>query len=440
MNQPARESPAGGVALPLAALVLVAFAWRLVLVARTPVPSEDGVNYLWMAEQFARGDFTTPLSEVFPPLLALLMAPLAHLPWGGQVVLALLGALAVVPIARLSAIVVGPEQRRAYLVAALLAALSGLPARYCAEVYTEPVFALAIASAAVAGMRGRFWQCGVWAGAAFWLRSEALLLPLAFCVFAPRHAWRSMVVVGVAVALLGLWRHVAGLPFDALPKLDFNWEKANVGGDDTAWSMLGDLAQLPGAWFEAFGVAGALALLGFVTARGQRGARPLLLTLLLALIVIVAFTVRRRFLVAWWPLIVPFAVLGLWRLRPRWRNALLAAAVALSLFVGLRTTDPNRLAEREVAGYVRAQLRPGERFVTDLTRVLYFAGQRPLPPRHLTADELIAAARAPSVRFLVLGSRRATTPAVVASLPEFTLLPVPASITARGIDVYARRP
>jgi hypothetical protein len=74
--------------------------------------------------------------------------------------------------------------------------------------------------------------------------------------------------------------------------------------------------------------------------------------------------------------------------------------------------------------------------------VLWFAGQRPLPPRHLTADEIVAQARARGVRFLVLGSNRTTAPAVRAALPEFRLVDLPVEIADlaadRGIEVRTR--
>ncbi|MHC5071182.1 MAG: hypothetical protein ACYTGO_11930, partial [Planctomycetota bacterium] len=52
-------------------LVALGFLWRVLIAALTVVPSEDGANYLWMAERFAAGDATGALSEVFPPLMPL---------------------------------------------------------------------------------------------------------------------------------------------------------------------------------------------------------------------------------------------------------------------------------------------------------------------------------------------------------------------------------
>lgn len=425
------------------ALVAIAFVWRLILAVLTPVPSEDGVTYLWMSQRFAAGDFVTPLSEVFPPLLPLLMAPLAGLEVrGGQLVLAGLGALSVLPIVHVATLVAGQSSQRVVVIAGLLAALPALPARLCAEVYTEPVFGLTLACATSAGLRNRFWVCGVWSGIGFWLRSEAVLLPLAWCLQRPRRAWRSLVPTGLAVLALAAWRAAAGSGFDLLPKLAFNLPKAAISEDAWLSSMIEGTLALPSAWLEAFGIAGVVAVVGMILGRHMRAHRPLLLALGMALIVVVAFAVRRRFLVAWWPLIVAFAVLALLRMRAQCRTLIVAAAVGLGMATGLRTTDRDRLAEREVGAFVRARLAPGERIVTDLTRVLFFAGMRPLPPRHVTADQLIDAARDPAVRFLILGSRRPTAPTVRAALPEFAPTDLPPALAdganARGIEVLTR--
>ncbi len=429
----------------VALVALLAQAWRIVLCARTPVPSEDGVSYLWMGERFAAGDFAAPLGEVFPPLLSLLAAPWIALgvdAWvATQVALALAGAASVWACARLAAALAGDAgQARAFaFAAAWLTAFAALPARFCAEVYTEPLFVLVIALAAHAGVHSRWLVCGVWTGVAFWLRSEALVLPLALAC-ARRGAWRALLPAGAAVMLLASLRAWAGHGFDLVPKLSFNWGKSAVG--DSLAALGAGLVDLPGAWFEAFGVAGALALVGFAV-RGTPAARGLRLALLFAVLVVVAFATRRRFLVAWWPLVVTFAGVGLATLPPRARVAVLVAAVALGGVLGLRTTDENRVAEREVGRALAARLAPGEAIVSDLARVLYFAGQRPLPPRHLAPEEVVAMANAANVRFVVLGARRSGFDAVRAGLPGFDsapLLPDLAElVAARGLAVLARR-
>lgn len=443
----------------VALCALAALIWRVTLAQLTPVPSEDGVNYLWMAEQFAAGAWRAPLGEVFPPLLSLLIAgPL----WVAQslaldvstfalaqVVLAVCGAATVWPVAALCALWQQGDANRARsaaLVASLLVALPALAARYCAEVYTEPAFGLCVAHAALALARGRAVTAGLACALAFGLRSEALLLPLAALACAPRRAWRTAAVVGgiagSAVAALAAWRYAAGHGFALLPKLAFNWDKAAVGGDESLPALARGLAALPGAWLEAFLLPGLLALPMLWHRRDRPAARALLLTLAGAVVVVLGFAVRRRFLVAWWPLLVPFAVDALLALPARLRYAALAASLGFGIAVGLRTTDASRLAERDVGQYLATQLRADEEFVTDLTRVRYFAGRRPLPPRHATAAELAAACADPRVRFLILGSNREHAATVRSRCPEFRLAELPAGLAtrsaARGIAVLQR--
>lgn len=436
-------------------LSLLALAWRAVLIALTPVPSEDGVSYLWMAERFAAGDFTAPLGEVFPPLLSLLAAPLIAAGFDAwfatQSVLALAGAASVWACARLTAALApSPTRAREFATAAAwLTAFAALPARYCAEVYTEPLFVLVVALAAHDAVRARWIWCGAWVGVAFWLRSEVLVLPIALTL-TRRGAWRTLLPAGGAVAGLGVLRGIAGHGFELLPKLGFNWSKSAAG--DSLAALVDGVSALPGAWFEAFGVAGVLALSGLALGRGSAD-RGLRLALLGAVVVVIAFATRRRFLVAWWPLVVPYAVMGLGGLPGRMRLLVLAAAVVLGGVLGLRTTSADRVAERDVAHALRARLAPGEVIVSDLTRVVYFAGQRPLPPRHFAPDELLALARAPDVRFVVLGARREGFAAVRAGLvpadaqtfrpetfrPETLPAPLAALAAARGLEVFVRR-
>lgn len=443
-------------------LLVLALVWRLALAWLTPVPSEDGVSYLWMAERFAAGDLRAPLSEVFPPLLPLLVAaPLWLLRELGiavstfataQTVLAVLGAATVWPVARLCAAWSHVPHATAWLGATWLGAAllvaPGLAARYCGEVYTEPAFGLCIACAALGAARDRPLAVGLWSGLAFWLRSEAALLPLAYAATAPRGrrlpALVSVAACASAVLALAFWRAAAGHGFALLPKLDFNLPKAAMSTGGWAAGLL----ELPAAYFEAFLVVGAAAVPGAYLARHQPAARTLLLTLAGAAFVIVAFAVRRRFLVAWLPLLLPFATLALGALGPAVAGrrgvlgAVLGLSFALGIAQGLRTTDTNRLAERDVGQLLATRLRLGDEVVTDLTRVRYFAGLRPLPPRHATRDELLAACRDPRARFLVLGTNRQHTAAVRAAHPEFQPLALPADLAksagARGLVVLQR--
>jgi hypothetical protein len=397
----------------LVAWCAVALAWRLLLAARTPVPSEDGASYLWMAQRFAAGEAGAALGEVFPPGLPLLVAPWVALGAdplrAAQVVLALAGALWVVAVARLAERLVagsGPW-------AAAIAAFFGQAARACAEVYTEPAFLLPATLAAHAGADRRWWRLGVLAGAAAWLRPEALALPVGFALAAPRAAWRALVPAAAAVVALAAWRATGGSAFELVPKLGFVWRASVPGGGASWWD---NLLGLPGAWLEAFGVAGVLALPAVL--RLPRGAGPLLLALGGGVLAVVLYVPRQRFLLSWSFVVVPLAAAALARLPRGVALAACGAAVAGGAWKGLHTVDPDRLAERAVGEWLAGELAPNERVTGDLARVIWYAGRQPPPPRHFAAHELMLQALEPGVRFVVLGGRRATTPVVAQALSE----------------------
>ena len=142
-------------------LVWLGFLWRLLISSMTPVPSEDGANYLWMAEQFAAGEPAQALSEVFPPLLSMLLAPWIWFgadPFrSGQVLLAMVGALTVMPIVRASEAMLFGSGR----CAGCMVVVATLPVKYTAEIYTEPLFILIGGFAFWAGTVRRWWLMGL---------------------------------------------------------------------------------------------------------------------------------------------------------------------------------------------------------------------------------------------------------------------------------------
>jgi len=416
-------------------LVVLGFLWRLVIAVLTVVPSEDGANYLWMAEHFADGNATDALGEVFPPLMPLLMAPLIWLgadPFrGGQVLLALAGALAVIPIVRASEAMLQGSGR----CAGCMAVVAHLPVRFAAEIYTEPLFILAGAFALWAAALGRWYLLGLLAGVAFWVRPEAALLPIGFLLFRPRLAWRALLPFVALALLLAAWRATLGFGFNLSPKLAFNWERTVFANDTTAFFL--HLLKLPWLWIEAFSLVGLLAIWGALRRR-EPCVRPLLWTWLLVVLLIAAFLPRRRFLVGWMFAVIPIAAMGFATLPRRWHDILLAIIVLLGLVLSLRVTDPNRVAERDLGQHLENVMSedPADDVVTgDMTRVLYFAGQRPLPPRHFTADQLVNMATSPRrARFVVLATEKPTALLVEQRLTGFTRAQLPSRLAQQCVD------
>src|SRR5690606_14289761 len=136
----------------------------------------------------------------------------------------------------------------------------------------------------------------------------------------------------------------------------------------------------------------------------------------LGLALVVVFLPRRRFLLSWLPLVATFAGVGLAALPLRGRLPVTIVGVVISIVSGLRLQSTDRYGERVIGEYLGGRLAPDERVFGDMTRVLWFAGMRPLPPRHFTAEELVAGARAADVRYMVLARDRPTADPVVAAL------------------------
>lgn len=425
-----------------------ALLWRWVLAMRTPVPSEDGATYLWMAQRFAAGDLCTPLEEVFPPLLSLACAPLL---WcgmdatrAGQLIGCLCGALAVFPVAALA------ERLRpdAGVAAAALLATGSLLARNAAEVYTESPFLLLVATMLWAAAGSRWVLAGVLAGAASWLRSEAIVLPAVLLLGHGRAAWRSLPPFAVLFLAWPLWRGLCGFGFHPLPILPFHDARDDL---PERGAILPNLLAVPGRFLEAFGPAAVLVLLAparrgvALDAGAARERRSLWGLLVLDVVAIVSFVVRRRFFLSAAAAVLPLMAAGLVRLPRRIALVALAALCALGMFDawhGVIAAD--RRAERLVGEYLADRLGPGQRIAGDMQRVFFFAGLRPPPPRHFAPAELVAQARDPAVAFVVLGSRRAGADAVRAALAgEFVPCALPAEVApwaqARGMAVWMRK-
>lgn len=407
------------------------------------MPSEDGVSYLWLAQQFAAGDLAPALASPFPPGFPLLLAPWLVLgvppERAADVANALCLFLAVPGVARVAACL-RPE---AALPAAVAFAGNGLLLRVAGEVYSEPPFLCAMAWGTAAGLSRRHWRAGLWAAVAFAIRPDGLVLAVSLALVAPRTAWRALVPAALGVAALAAWRWALGLGFDLLPLLAFHEQRDDLPlrGD---W--IANLRDVPAAWFEAFWLVGVLApcvLLPNVQRRGGAGKAPLCWQVLLQLVAMLTFVVRRRFFLSCAVPVAAVAGLVVAGLRPRlrWLALLLIAAPAVvRAFVG--GVDADRAVEREVGVLLAGRLQPGERVTGDLPRVVYFAGSPPPPPRHFDAEALVAMAQAPGVRFVVLSvqSQRASSRAAAAGLgPAFVAVALPAAAEARGITVFERR-
>lgn len=435
-------------AVLLVAAVLAGFVATLGV--STPVPSEDGVSYLSMAAAFAAGRWHEGFGAVFPPGFPLLLAPFVAVgapPWGAAITGgAVCLGLTLLPLWRLAE----HHHAGAGWPAVVLFATAPLLPRVAAEVYSEPPFLLLMAFGTWWGCRGSWWRCGAAAGAAFWIRPEGLLLALAF-VLVDRRAVRALLPAGLGVAALALSRGLAGHGFDALPMLTFHEQRDDLAGRG---DVLRNLLAVPAAWFEAFGGLGAVVWLALRSApRGERGGvgavarAPLWWQIGLQVAVVCTFVVRRRFLLSCAVPVAALAGRGLATLPRRARTVLVATIAATGLAFTLRSgIDADRRVERELGQYLGSQLAPGERIASDLPRVVWFAGQPPPPPRHFAADRLLAFARAPGVRCVVLstGSRRDSAreaaAALAAECEPFVLPPPLADACAvRGIRVLWRR-
>lgn len=429
----------------LGGLAVLVIGWHLLLFLRTPVPSEDGVSYLWMAERFAAADWHGGFGTVFPPGWPLLLAPWLALGLPPELASLLLATVAVVatlwPVAALAARLAPGHERVAALAAAGLFAASPLLGRLAVEVFSEPAFLWVMAWGTWFGLGGRSVALGVCAAVAFWIRPEGVLLVPALALAAP--TWRSAarrlaVATTIALAgvlLLALCRWLAGHGFDPLPIHAFHESRDEL---DQRGAWFANLLDIPGPWLEAFGVSGLLCLAAL-------GARlwPLRAAVLLQIAVVLTFVVRRRFFVSAAVAVHCLAALALLRCPPALRRATLALAGLHALLAGWHGgIDPDRAVDRSLGQYLQGQLRPDDRIATDLPRVVYFAGRQPPEPRRPDLAQLAVRAATDDVAVVVLSQRLAAERSAPL-LPGCTEMPLPEPLASacaqRGIVVLARR-
>jgi hypothetical protein len=432
-------------------VALASIGWQLVLSSRTPVPSEDGVSYLWMAQQFAGGGWRDALAMVFPPGFPLLCSPWVALGLPAEAVGIGCGVVCtgatLWPLARIAEHV----RAGAGLPTAVLFAASPLLPRVAVEVYSEPPFLLAIAWGTWCASRRCWWAAGAWAGIAFWIRPEGALLPVAFLLAGHWQAWRGLVPVALAVAALAALRAAAGHGFDPLPILSFHELRDDLPGRG---DVLTNVLAVPGAWFEGFGGAGILAAAALIMLavprwrRGVgRGAGPLAWQVVLQIVVTCSFVVRRRFLLSAAVSVHALAGVALEHLAPRKRVGVLVACVIGGVIPAFRgTIDADRTTERELGSFLGARLDAGHTIHSNLPRVVWFAGRRPPPPRHFETTQHATMAAADDVEFVVFsesGQRLKDQRIEPLLTPRYARCALPESLAeacrTRSIAVFARR-
>jgi hypothetical protein len=368
-------------------------------------------------------------------------------PWTVGLWICLLAAgLTVVPLVRIAEHV----RPGAGAAAGVLWASSPLLARNAAEVFSEPPFLLAMALGTVCGQRRQWWRVGCWSGLAFWIRPEGVLLAASFALAERRRALLSLLPLAAWVLAQAAQRWWPRPGFDPLPMLAFHEHERNDLPERGQWFI--NRLRNPWAWIEAFGPAGLLPLVFLLPKQraDSRGLLPLLWQIVLQIGAVCSFVTRRRFLLSAAVPALALAGAALAGLGARWRRTLLALLAAIGLILGWKgVTDADRVAEREVGEYLGTLLQPDDQIAGDLTRVMWFAGRRPLWPRHYTDDELLAMAAPPEVRFVVLSAgtkrrERDQFDALEAGLRQhFDRLVLPAGLEAsareRGLAVFVRR-
>jgi hypothetical protein len=117
------------------------------------------------------------------------------------------------------------------------------------------------------------------------------------------------------------------------------------------------------------------------------------------------------------PIVVVLAALGLARLHVRLRDLLLCAAVLVEFWIGWQAIEPrSAIVERALGQHLRRHLAEGSSVVSNLPRVLLFAGSRPAGFKD--DDALLAAASGDGVDYVVLGSVLAQRTTVTAALAK----------------------
>ena len=366
-------------------LTVGAVCWRWVCAVRSPLPGVDACRDLWLAGRVADGDVLPLADAIAQPWWALLLAPAVALgadPFAAaQVFACLLGGLVVWPVA------VAAEKLRegAGVCAAVLVLAAGGPAVAAGGGAATALLAFAAAWVAASLVAGR---------------------------------WTIAVVVGLAVAATGV-DLAASNQLTSLPP----------------WHFAADLRL-------GWGIAAALAVLSALPPR------PLHLAAiwsLAAAVLALTFAVgaSTRTLLVWSPVVAVLAGVGLARIPVRLRDLALCGAVLFEFCTGWQAIEPRAaIVERALGLHLQRRLAPGDRIVSDASRVLLFAARQPIAAPGAAA--LLAAASEDGVACVVLGPELVRSPTVSATLANrFARLELPhdlADLVDEGnLAVFVRR-
>ena len=334
-----------------------AICWRWVCAVQSPLPSVAACRDLWLAERVSQGEFALLAASIAQPWWALLLWPAVALGCDAfataQVFACVIGGLLVWPVA------VAAQRLRegAGVPAAVLALAAGGPAAAAGGGAATPLLAIAVA-VAVVGIATR--------------------------------RWVLTAVAGTLALAPGLDAIVSGAAYRVS---SWHWHELCLG----------------------WGTSAAIALWSILPPRPR--ALPLLG--LLAAVMLAASVLRGslQWLLISSPIVVVLAAIGLARLPVRLRDLLLCAAVLAEFWIGWQAIEPREaIVERVLGQHLRRHLTEGSSVVSDLPRVLLFAGSRPTAFRD--DDALLAAASGDGVDYVVLGPAIAQHATVAAALAE----------------------
>jgi hypothetical protein len=410
---------------------LAAILVRLIQAWGIPMPSNDGAQYLWMSESFARGEFSAGMNSVFHSGSSFVHALFMQLGLesfaAARIDGALLGGLWVLLLHRICLRFADPLP--AALVA-ILAVFSFEGVRLVAGVYSEPLYLVWISSALLLLLNGWLRWAALFVGSAFWIRPEALtLIPLLFWPgWHARERIQALAVASIAALSFVVLRAILLGDAAISPKFAVGVALGPLGATDIGGFVSGlanNVLRVMLVGVTALdGVGFGLGLVGLALMRSTETQRSRLLSLSLMLgwLVMCLFQVKGRFFISQAPLLLPLTAFALHRMRQlsdRDRGAhiallvctvvLVASILVATLRVGKDVVDPplrDRESEIVLGRYLAEQLTQEDRITTDLPRVAWSAGRQPPPPTIWTAERLLAAIADRQPRYVILGRKR----------------------------------